>query len=368
MKQNIYDLYLEELKTYLNENGQPKYRAGQIFTMLHRGYSIDEITNIPKELREKLKQDFHTSLPKIIKQQTAKDGTRKFLLELSDGLTIECVLLYAEYGQTVCVSSQVGCKMHCAFCLSGRNGFIRNLSSGEILSQVILATKNSQTYDPDSKLTKSGKQTSSIVEPAALSKNSGPGSIRIVLMGSGEPLDNFDNTIKFIHLINHKDGMNISTRNISLSTVGLAPRIRKFADLQTGVNLCISLHAPNDIDRQKIIPMARKYKIEELIDSAHYYFKKTGRRVIFEYSLIDGVNCSHEHARELYQLVRGFPSHVNLILLNSTGGNLKPPSWHDAKRFMDTLIKAGVSCTFRKSKGDEIMAACGQLKGNQNQG
>jgi len=183
-------------------------------------------------------------------------------------------------------------------------------------------------------------------------------------MGSGEPLDNFDNVWKFIQLINHKEGMNISTRNISLSTVGIPQRIREFANLQSGVNLCISLHASNDEVRRKIIPISKKYTVAELMDSAKYFFEKTGRRVIFEYCLIEGVNCSVEHARELSKLLRGgFPNHVNLILMNSTGGNLRPPSRQEAMKFMDTLIKAGISCTFRKSRGDDIMAACGQLKG-----
>jgi len=338
-KQSIYDLTIDELKSYLLSCGEPKYRAQQIFSLLHKGVVVKDLTNIPKPLREKLEQDFYAELPKIVGEQVATDGTKKFLLELHDGLTIECVLLQAEYGQTVCVSTQVGCKMRCAFCLSGRNGFVRNLSAGEILAQIFVAA--------------------GVIEK----KSNKESTLRVVLMGSGEPLDNFDNVWKFVRLVNDKEGINISTRNISLSTVGLASKIREFADLQSGVNLCISLHAPNDEIRRKIMPVAKKYPIGELMDSAKYFFQKTGRRVIFEYCLIENMNCSVDNARELAKLVKGFPTHVNLILLNSTGGNMNPPSRATAMKFMDALIKEGVSCTFRKSKGDDIMAACGQLKG-----
>ncbi|MCL2755436.1 MAG: 23S rRNA (adenine(2503)-C(2))-methyltransferase RlmN [Firmicutes bacterium] len=333
---NIYDLSINELKEHLVSIGEPKFRATQVFSLLHKGYEVMDMPTIPASLKEKLSQDFYTKLPQIKTEQISKDGTRKYLLELdSIGTLVECVLMTQEYGKTVCVSTQVGCKMGCVFCASGREGFVRNLTSGEILSQVILMNKL---------------------------QNDNANTMRIVLMGSGEPLDNFDNVVRFFELVNTKDGLNISTRNISLSTVGLPKQIHRFADLQTGVNLCISLHASNDMVRQKIMPTARKYPIVELIDSAKYYFQKTGRRVIFEYSLIDGVNSALEHARELGALLRGFPSHVNLINLNPTGGALKPPSREVAMKFMDTLIKSGVSCTMRKSKGQDIDGACGMLK------
>jgi len=334
----IYDLDLNELKEYLMSAGEPKYRAGQVFSHLHKGYDVSEIPNVPKSVRENLEAEFITGLPKIVESQTSKiDGTRKLLLELHDGAFIECVLLQAEYGDTVCVSTQVGCKMGCKFCASGREGFIRNLSSGEILAQVIIANKLKVRSEKDE-------------------------SLRIVMMGSGEPLDNFDNVRKFFELVGAKDGLFIGSRNISLSTVGLPDRIRDFADLGGGVNLCISLHASNDKIRQSIMPTAKKYPIADIVSAARYFFDKTGRRVIFEYSLIEGVNSLPEHALELSKLMRGFPCHVNLISLNPTGVELSPPSREIAMRFMDTLIKSGVSCTFRKSKGQDIDGACGMLK------
>jgi len=220
--------------------------------------------------------------------------------------------------------------MGCAFCASGRDGFVRDLSAGEILSQVLLHAKE--------------------------------GISNIVLMGSGEPLDNFENVKKFLELVIHKDGINIGSRHISLSTVGLPKKIREFADMGTGVNLCISIHASNDEIRSAIMPMAKRYTIAEIMDASRYYFNKTGRRVIFEYSLIDGVNCDVSHAKELAKLMTGFPNHVNLIKLNDTGAGFRAPSHDIAMKFMDTLIKSGVSCTMRKSKGDDIDGACGQLR------
>ena len=331
---NIYDYTIEELKTYLVQLGEPKYRAGQIFQLLHRGYHIDQMPNLAKELKAHLTQNFACALPEIIDQQLSKDGTQKFLLELHDGQVIECVLLSAEYGKTVCVSSQVGCKMGCKFCASGRDGHIRDLTSGEILAQVILMKKLSEQE-----------------------------TLNIVMMGSGEPLDNLDHVSKFIQLVTNKEGLNISVRNISISTVGLPDKIRQLADMKMGVNLCISLHAPLDEVRREIMPTAKRFSVKEIIDSAKYYFEQTGRRVIFEYSLIDGINAEKEHAVLLSRLVKGFPSHVNLIGINKTNdGIFEPPSREKAKQFMDTLIKSGVSCTFRKSKGQDINAACGMLK------
>jgi len=337
---NIYDLSPSELKEYLVSVGEPKFRASQIFGLLHKGHEIVDMPTVPTILKQKVSKEFYAKLPKIIKEQLSRDGTRKFLMEVdSQGTLVECVLMTQDYGLTICVSTQVGCKMACAFCASGKEGFVRNLTSGEILSQVILVNK---LY------------------------NNSSNTMRIVLMGSGEPLDNYDNFVKFVGLVNEKGGLNISTRNISLSTVGIVPKIREFADLNTGVNLCISLHAPNDEIRCKIIPIARKYSIKDLVGSAKYYFEKTGRRVIFEYSLIDGVNSEVEHAKELSILLKGFPTHVNLINLNPIGQKdknaLQPPSREVAMEFMDTLIKSGVSCTMRKSKGQDIEGACGMLK------
>ena len=261
----------------------------------------------------------------------SKDGTTKFLVELSDGNFIEVVLLIQDYGNTVCVSSQVGCKMKCAFCASGSCGFVRDLTSEEMLAQVALAKQESPK----------GTKLS-----------------HIVVMGMGEPFDNFDNVAEFLKSVD------IGARKISVSTCRLPDKIRKFADLGMQVNLCISLHAPNDLVRGKIMPIAKKHPISEVMAATKYFFDRTRRRVIFEYALIDGVNCLPEHARELARLLHNakISYHVNLINLNSADTQYKPPPRTVAMKFMDTLIKGGISCTMRKGKGTDIMAACGQLK------
>jgi len=265
----------------------------------------------------------------IEKTVVAKDGTTKFLLRMNDGNHVECVLLVQDYGNTVCISSQVGCKMNCVFCASGKCGWVRDLSMEEMLVQVQVANKHA------------GKNVS-----------------HVVIMGIGEPFDNFDNVIKFLNVVD------VGARKISVSTCGLPDGIRRFADMGTQVNLCISLHAPNDEIRKQIMPIANKYPMEQLFDSIRYFFDKTKRRVIFEYALIDGVNCLPEHARELAKRLKSahISYHVNLINLNPGGGSLKPPKKETALAFMDTLIKSGVSVTMRKGRGVDIMAACGQLK------
>ena len=346
--QYLYDLFLAELQAALVAHNVPKFHAGQIFTALHQGIAVDDITNISKDLRAWLKQNYRCDLPTIVTEKRSVDGTKKYLLSYQDGERtdlIECVLLTQDYGNTVCVSTQVGCRMGCEFCASGKNGLVRNLTAGEILAEVILVNKLNATAKAR-------------------------GVTNIVLMGSGEPLDNFDNVMQFLALVTCADGINISGRNISLSTSGLVPQIKKFADLGNQVNLCISLHAPNDALRQQIMPIAKRYTVAEIIDAAKYFFQKTHRRVIFEYSLMlkDGVpfNCNVAQAKELANLVRGFPAHINLINLNplrfAAGATLTPPSRPVAKAFMDAVIKSGVSCTMRKNKGDDIDGACGQLR------
>ncbi len=346
--QSIYSLTLVELKEYLTSIGEKGFRAGQIFSALHNGVEVKDISNISKELRGRLNIDFICELPVIVEEKISKDGTRKYLLAFKNQDKtdlIECVFLIQDYGNTICVSSQVGCRMGCKFCASCRDGLIRNLSAGEILSQVILMNK----------LHSQGKAR---------------GVTNIVLMGSGEPLDNFENVMKFLKLVTDKDGINISGRNISLSTSGLVPEIKKFADAGTQVNLCISLHAPTDELRKQIMPVAFKYSVKELINAAKYFFNKTHRRVIFEYSLMlkNGVkfNCGVEQGKILADLVRGFPAHINLINLNPLNflekAELTPPTREVAKEFMNSIIKSGISCTMRKNKGDDIDGACGQLK------
>ncbi len=363
-RQSIYDLSFNELSDVLAELKAPRFRTEQIFTALHQGVKVSEISNVPKDLRAWLNENFNCDLPEIVTVQTSRDGTKKYLLayqrpensvqntkNLSETVQepnkdlIECVLLNQNYGNTLCVSTQVGCRMGCHFCASGKNGLVRNLTAGEILAEVILINRLNTTTNAR-------------------------GVTNIVLMGSGEPLDNYDQVMKFLHLVTAPVGINISARNISLSTSGLVPRIRQFADENTQVNLCISLHAPNDELRQQIMPVAKKYTIRELIDAAKYYFEKTHRRVIFEYSLMlkDGkpFNCAVGQAKELANLVRGFPSHINLINLNplhfDSNAALTPPSREAAMKFMDAVIKSGASCTMRKNKGDDIDGACGQLR------
>jgi len=322
---NLYDLSYDEIKDYLTSIGEHRYRASQIFCK-----DINTASNISKALKEKLNQDFYTHIPEIVTVQKSKDGTEKLLLKMTDGALVETVLLTQDYGTTACISTQVGCKMGCKFCASGRHGFKRHLTAGEILGQILIFETR---------------------------------PTNIVIMGMGEPFDNFDNVIKFLQLVFHKEGVQISGRNISLSTVGLPDGIRAFADLKMQVNLCISLHAPNDKVRQSIMPMAKVHPMQSIMDAVDYFFEKTHRRVIFEYSMIDGVNCSIEHALELSRLLKKLTAkfHVNLINMNDTGVGYAPPPFEKAKIFMDTLIKSGVSCTMRKSKGTDIMAACGQL-------
>ena len=282
---------------------------------------------------------------KIKNTQTARDGTTKFLLELCDGEQIECVLLIQDYGNTVCVSSQVGCKMRCAFCASGSMGFVRNLTANEMLAQVELAKQfNNSPFIKGVSPTGDGGFSNRLTH--------------VVLMGIGEPLDNFDNVMEFLSRVD------IGARKISISTCGLPDKIRAFADKKLQVNLCISLHAPNDSIRQRIMPIAKKHPMDELFSAVKYFFDKTKRRVIFEYALIDGVNCAPEHARELAHRLHNaqISYHVNLINLNSFNKDFKKPSRETAKLFMDTLIKNKVSCTMRKGRGGDIMAACGQLK------
>lgn len=345
----IYDLTLDELRETLQSLALPQYRVGQIYSALHQGLEVDNITNIPKDLRSWLRENFICDMPKIVTVKTSKDGTKKYLLSYHQTDLIECVLLTQNYGNTLCVSTQVGCRMGCRFCASGKNGLVRNLSAGEILAQVLLINRLNTTDE-------------------------NRGVTNIVLMGSGEPLDNYDNVMRFLRLVTTMpvgtNGLVISARNISLSTSGLVPQIKKFADEKMQVNLCISLHAPNDELRQQIMPVAKRYSVRELIDASKYFFEKTHRRVIFEYSLMmkDGepFNCKIEQARELANLVRGFQSHINLINLNPLNFDknavLTPPSREVAMAFMDAVIKSGVSCTMRKNKGDDIDGACGQLR------
>lgn len=336
----LMDLSYEELNNLLKEMGEKSYRTEQIFKSLHLGFEIDEISNISKELRAKLSDKFIGQAVKIVNSICSKDGTEKFLFSLFDDNVIEGVLMRYKYGATLCVSTQVGCRMNCAFCASGLDGLIRNLNASEILGQVICVNRYLQGALSDKR-----KITN------------------VVLMGSGEPLDNYDNVIRFIRLVSSEHGINISPRNISLSTSGIVPKMYDLANENLQINLTVSLHAAFDEDRKKIMPVANKYSIEQIVAACQNYFEKTGRRYIFEYVIIKGNNDSDLHVEKLIQLLKGKPCHVNLIRLNKVKEkDLSGVNDKVAYRFMDKLINGGLSATVRRRMGDDIEGACGQLR------
>ena len=335
----LQDLNLLEMEEVVLGMGEQKYRAKQIYENMYLGKTLDEMTNVPKNLKEKLKEEFVDEPIKIIKTLEDEEGTKKFLYQLFDGNIIEGVLMKYKYGNTLCVSTQVGCRMGCKFCASSLNGLARNLSAGEILGQVLCVNKLLGGTVKNREIT------------------------NLVLMGSGEPLDNFSEVSKFLHLVTNKDGINISARNISLSTCGIVPNIKKLAQVGLPVILTISLHAPNDEIRKTIMPIANKYAIKDIISASRNYFEKTGRRVIFEYALINGVNDSLKCAKELSLLVKGFPTHVNLIPLNEVKERgLKTVTRKNAEKFCEELKKLGCSASIRRTIGENIDGACGQLR------
>ncbi len=339
MKQIISDLNLTELEEEIVKAGQPKFRAGQIFKWVSFNKKFSEMTDIPLSLKELLSEKFYDEPVKIIKALKSVDGSEKYLYELSDGNIIEGVFLPNNYGNTLCVSTQIGCRMGCGFCASGLDGLIRNLSAGEIFSQV--AAVNAY---------KGGN-----LQNRSLSN--------LVLMGSGEPLDNYDNVTKFLKLVTHEKGLNFSMRSISVSTCGLVDKIKMLADENYGVTLSVSLHATTDEARQEIMPIAKKYSVFELIEAVKYYFDKTGRRIIFEYSLIKDKNMNFYDAKRLAELTKGYPCHVNLIMLNYVKERgMAGCTKQEAERFLEKLTSLGVSATLRKSYGSDIGGACGQLR------
>lgn len=333
---DLLSLNLNELKELFPE---PKYLGGQLFTFLHNGCSFDEMTSLKKDFREQLKAEYITNPVTILKRFVGKSGTIKYLFRLSDGNLIEGVYMPHDYGNTLCLSTQIGCRMGCSFCASGLDGLLRNLTPGEMLGQVIAVNRDNGGTTKDRAVT------------------------NLVLMGSGEPFDNYQNVLKFLDLVSHEKGIGISERNISLSTSGLADKIREFADSGHKVTLSISLHAPFDELRSSIMPVNKKYNINKIVSASKYYFEKTGRRVIFEYTLIKGTNDSPECAKELASLTRGFPTHVNLIRLNEVKErNHKAPTEDATKEFLKRLEALGVSATIRRSLGNDIEGACGQLR------
>ena len=333
---DLKDIEYDELIQYLISIGEKKFRAEQIFSWLHKGVtSYDEMTNLSKATREKLEKETYVSTLKIREKYVSKiDGTVKYLFELPDGNCIESVVMRYHHGLTICISSQVGCRMGCRFCASTIGGLYRSLTAGEILNQVIFAQKDM------------GERISNIV-----------------MMGIGEPLDNFDNVIKFLHNVNHEKGLNIGYRHISLSTCGVVPMIYRLADEKLPITLTISLHAPNDEIRDTIMPVNHKYKIAELLEACRYYIDKTGRRMSFEYSLIHGVNDSMENAAELAKLVKDLHSHINLIPVNKVEErSFEKGSKADIRAFQEKLTAMGINATVRRELGSDISASCGQLR------
>ena len=330
----LKSMTLPELTEALRAMGEPAFRGKQVFTWLHKGIqSYEEMGNVPKSLREKLAQSCPLVPPKAARKQVSRlDGTVKYLWELADGNCVESVLMRYRHGNTVCVSTQVGCRMGCAFCASTIAGKVRDLTPAEILDQVIFTRLDS------------GETVSNIV-----------------LMGIGEPLDNLEAVLRFLELVNHPDGLNIGMRHISLSTCGLIPGIRRLAELELQLTLSVSLHAPDSETRSKIMPVNRAYDVEALFEACHDYFRKTGRRISFEYAMIDGVNDHDWQADLIAQKLRGMPGHVNLIPLNDVAESPWRPSGRLAA-FQKRLESHGLTATVRRSLGGDIDASCGQLR------
>jgi len=333
---DIKSMTMEELTHTLREMGQPAFRGGQIFTWLHRGVtSFEEMSDLPRALREQLAQTFHITAPTVARKQESRlDGTVKYLWELADGNCIETVLMQYHHGNTVCISSQVGCRMGCAFCASTIAGKVRDLTPSEMLDQVLFTQMDS------------GREISNIV-----------------LMGIGEPLDNMDTVLRFLTLVNHPKGLNIGMRHISLSTCGLVPKIRLLAEKKLQLTLSVSLHAPSDEIRNTIMPVNRAYPVEVLLEACRDYYEATGRRISFEYAMIDGVNDSPDCARLLLRRLKGLPAHVNLIPLNEVAESpLHPSSRQAVQQFQRILEEGGLTATVRRTLGGDIDASCGQLR------
>ena len=325
-----------EIGQVLKDLGQPAFRAKQVYTWLHKGVrSYEEMTNLPKQLRDALTERYPILAPKVVrKQESKKDGTIKYLWQLSDGNCVETVLMRYHYGNTVCISTEVGCRMGCAFCASTLGGLVRKLEPFEMLDQVLFTQVDS-----------------------------GLPISHIVLMGIGEPLDNFDNVMRFLELVNSPDGMNISMRHISLSTCGLVPMIAKLAEKKLQLPLSVSLHAPSDEIRNTIMPGNKAYPTEELLAACRRYYAATNRRISFEYAMINGVNDTEEAAKLLIKRLKGLPAHMNLIPLNHVEESpLKPSTRQAVQRFQKILEDAGIPATVRRSLGGDIDASCGQLR------
>lgn len=336
--ENILDYSMEEISVWMKENGESAFRAKQVFSWIYNNvWEFENMKNLPKSLVEKLKENFYIGVPEIVGEyDSTTDATKKILFAFKDKNIIESVIMKYNYGNTICISTQVGCRMGCKFCASTLEGRVRNLTAGEILSEVIVAQKVL------------GERISNIV-----------------LMGSGEPLDNYENVTKFLDLVNAEYGLNIGQRHITLSTCGLVPKIYELADKGYSITLAISLHAFSDEKRREIMPIANKYSIKEILEACDYYFEKTGRRISFEYSLVSGINDGKEDANALSKLLKGRQCHINLIPVNEIKENtLKRPSKKTIEEFEKIVSNHGLDVTVRKEMGNDINAACGQLRRN----
>ena len=327
-----------ELAAWAVSQGYQAFRGKQIFRWIHQGEDFDGMTNLPKDLRADLERKAVAQPVRIrLERRSRTDGTVKFLYELKDGNCVEGVLMRYKFGVSLCISTQVGCRMGCRFCASTLEGRIRDLTAGEMLGEILCANRY---------LTPEKEKVS-----------------HVVLMGSGEPLDNYDNVIRFLHLLREEEGIRLSLRNVSLSTCGIVPKMYRLAEEDLPVTLCVSLHAPNDAIRRKTMPVADTWSIAEILEACRNYIRKTGRRVIFEYALSEGVNAGEEHAKELAELLRGMQCHVNLIPLNTVEErDMKGVTEENVKRFLKILQDRNISATRRREMGDDIDGACGQLR------
>lgn len=327
----------EELAAFCKSRGLPAFRGKELFRWIHRGADFADMTSLPLTLRQQLAEDCVAQPVTVLTEKRSRiDDTVKLLFGLKDGNCVEGVLMHYHHGHTLCISTQVGCRMGCKFCASTLDGCVRSLTAGEMLGEILCANR----------LLGEGERVHNVV-----------------LMGSGEPLDNYDEVMRFLRLLNHPDGVNIGLRNVSLSTCGLVPRMRRLAEEDLPVTLSVSLHAPNDDIRRQTMPVANTYPMDQLLDACRYYIEKTGRRVIFEYCLVGGVNCEEKHAVELASRLRGMQCHVNLIPLNTVEErDLRSVNEDTVRRFMKKLEELHISVTRRREMGDDIDGACGQLR------
>ena len=335
---NILDLNLNELKQWMKSQGESEFRAKQVMDFIYKDvWNFDNMSNLPASTREKLKMYYYFGIPELVQSLSSKvDDTKKILLKFQDGNIVESVIMKYKHGYSICVSTQVGCRMGCKFCASTLNGMVRNLTNGEIIAQILVAQKviNNRISN-------------------------------VVLMGSGEPLDNFDNVIKFLDIVNSEYALNIGHRHITLSTCGIVPKIYELADLNLQITLAISLHAPVDSLRKNLMPIANRYSIEEVLTACKYYIDKTNKRITFEYALIKGLNDSADCAEKLCEILKKLLCHVNLIPVNQVvENNFRTASYEKVNNFANRLITFGINTTIRREMGSDINAACGQLRRN----